>query len=212
MVSIATRTKNKTSVVNRNNTCMKNTKNTKKTITKTYTNYGCKNCAKAVWEKATIIPGENPDVFRKDVMGKIIRFDDLNSKTSNTAWNIDHVVPKTRGGSNDITNLQPMNRIDNIRFSNKLDRNKPGFNLRSYFNSLLMKRTGKNILLQQKEPLLKFAIGDIVYTRQSPISPIWKYARIQLLSQIEDKVVVRWLDANYEQELPYCSLLFGEKL
>lgn len=130
------------------------------------TNYNNDGCVRAVWLKAKKINGKNPAIWMIDVMGKKIKFEYLNNVHSRYAWQIDHKIPQTRGGSDDIENLQPMNRADNIRFGNKLDRNKPGYDKRDHFNLLISETDiAKHTILRT----MKFKKGMMVMARQSRV-------------------------------------------
>lgn len=167
------------------------------------TNYRKSGCSDAVFSKAYVIKGKDPKLWRKDDNGRTIKRDKLNSKTSRYAWNIDHIIPTTRCGSDDISNLQPLNRVDNIRYSNKLTEDKPNYNRREHHNAILYKN-GKSI--KNKKP--KICIGDIIYARQSPIGNVWSYAKIIDIDTKNDKVIVYWLDSCYEDTLLYDSMYF----
>ena len=164
------------------------------------TSYGRKDCAITVWSNAIKIPGKNPNIWRKDDMGIMIKFNDLNSVTSKYAWNIDHIIPITRGGSNHLDNLQPLNRKDNIRFSNKLTRDKPKYCKRIHHNLLLEKR---GIIKPKKDQSVILEIGSMVYARQSPTSYNWNLVKILYTNKKEDKVIVYWIDNKYDDDLLY---------
>jgi hypothetical protein len=166
-------------------------------------NYGNTHCADAVWEKATIIPRKDPTVFRRDGMGKIIKRDKLNSVTSKYSWNIDHIIPRSRGGSDFICNLQPLNRKDNICFSDKLTQEKPNYNIKQHHDALLTK---SGFSLNNKKP--KLIIGEVVYARQTPIVKTWSFAKIININKQNETVTVFWIDAAYEDILYYNASLF----
>ena len=67
----------------------------------------------AVWKKGKKIPDCDPDVWRYDDMGKLIRFTDHGDRDSEFGWEIDHIVPRARKGSDALSNLRSLNWKDN---------------------------------------------------------------------------------------------------
>lgn len=63
-----------------------------------------------VWEKAIVLPGLDKDQYRADHCGAIIRRDQHNdnSQKLSMGWEIDHIRPPAFGGTNDLSNLQPL--------------------------------------------------------------------------------------------------------
>jgi len=75
----------------------------------------------AVWDKGKVIPNFDRTVWRWDVNGTPIRFSDYGDTTSEYGWEIDHIVPKDKGGSDDIVNLQPLHWRSNRAKADRLD-------------------------------------------------------------------------------------------
>jgi hypothetical protein len=71
-----------------------------------------------VWDKGAEIRGKNPDVFRKDSKGNIIRKPSFGTK-GDYGWEIDHKKPVAKGGTDDPRNLQPLHWGANRKKSDK---------------------------------------------------------------------------------------------
>ena len=58
-----------------------------------------------VWETAKKVPGKDPDLYREDHHGNLIR-KDLYGEDAEQGWEIDYLVPRSSGGTNNISNMQ----------------------------------------------------------------------------------------------------------
>lgn len=61
-----------------------------------------------VWKKAKPIRGKDPAQYRQDPYGNEMRYDSY-GKTSAKGWEVDHIKPAARGGSDATVNLQALN-------------------------------------------------------------------------------------------------------
>ena len=68
-----------------------------------------------VWEKASVEPGFNPKILRKDEFGAWIIREHYGSRSSEYSWEIDQLVPPSEGGTDSIANLKPL-QWENLSF------------------------------------------------------------------------------------------------
>lgn len=66
----------------------------------------------AVWRKAQAVSGYDENEYRKDRCGTWIRKQSYGT-TSDYGWEIDHDKPVAKGGTDDLTNLQPLHWQNN---------------------------------------------------------------------------------------------------
>ncbi len=76
--------------------------------------------ADIVWKKAVVIAGCNPEEFRKDAMGAIIRRGDLNNVDSVYGWCMDLEQPVWDSGEVTAMKLVPMNCLNKMRMLDQL--------------------------------------------------------------------------------------------
>jgi hypothetical protein len=69
-----------------------------------------------IWLKALEIP-EAPG-YSIDRYGNIIKFSDYGNIASQYGWEVDHNIPKSKGGTDDYDNLQPLHWRQNRQKSN----------------------------------------------------------------------------------------------
>jgi len=66
-----------------------------------------------VWQKATIDPENNPSIWRKDYWGAWIGRQYYGNRDSQYGWEIDHITAVTNDGSDILSNLRPLQWMNN---------------------------------------------------------------------------------------------------
>lgn len=67
-----------------------------------------------VWNKGVIVPGYNSSIYRKDSCGAWMMFSQHGNRDSDMGWEVDHIYPSSLGGSDLLTNLQPLHWKNNV--------------------------------------------------------------------------------------------------
>ncbi len=75
----------------------------------------------AVWAKGIVVQDYSSETWRKDICGRAMKFSDYGNRDSIYSWEIDHIVPVVHGGSDDISNLQPLNWENNATKGDQLN-------------------------------------------------------------------------------------------
>jgi 5-methylcytosine-specific restriction endonuclease McrA len=74
---------------------------------------------RAAWNKASYVPGYDPNYVRRDRFGSLMQWQH-HGRTTDFGWEIDHVVPTSLGGllaqSNEQATQWKNNRIKSNRF------------------------------------------------------------------------------------------------
>ena len=168
------------------------------------TNYGRSGCKDAVWRKGVKIVGKNPGEYRKCVLsGNVIRYSHYGNNKSRYNWDIDHIVPKSRNGSDDISNLQPVASSKNRSIGCSLSE-KPEVMVR-IFNAMRAKRGISAHVERMTFRWDESIIGKPFWVKASPIT-VAQIARV--VSYSKTSVCVMWEDAGWETTLPLDYSLF----
>jgi 5-methylcytosine-specific restriction endonuclease McrA len=72
-----------------------------------------------VWDKAKTIRGKDKDLYRQDAYGNTM-YKHSQGKASPMGWDVDHIKPASRGGSDHTKNLQALNTSVNRSKGNTL--------------------------------------------------------------------------------------------
>lgn len=68
----------------------------------------------AVWRRGRAIDGFDADTWRHDMCGQPMKYSDYGDTNSKHGWEVDHIKPVSKGGTDDLSNLQSL-QWDNNR-------------------------------------------------------------------------------------------------
>ena len=105
-----------------------------------------------VWQKGQIVFLVDPNIWRKDQCNARISRFQYGNRNSDYGWEIDHIIATSNGGSDDISNLRPLQWENNLRKSDgqlacpvSFDGTK-NIHIRARFNALLRALSARSIL------------------------------------------------------------------
>ena len=168
-----------------------------------YRNYGRPGCKDAVWKKGKKIQDMDPNEFRKcNISNNIIRYSHYGDNNSVYNWDIDHIIPKSKNGSNDISNLQPVSSSKNRSMGNSI-KNKP-----SVMEKMFEEMRYNRCILRKKNVDFKWdnsIIGNTFWVKATPTA----MAQRAIINSYDKKLVtVFWECSKYETTLPLDKDLF----
>jgi len=65
------------------------------------------NLKSHAWKMAKPVPGKDPTLYRQDPYGNTIHRNSY-GKSSAMGWDVDHIIPKSRGGADRPLNVQAL--------------------------------------------------------------------------------------------------------
>ena len=143
-----------------------------------------------LWNNLDKVKGKSPSKYRF-LNGNIVLYDELD---------VDHIIPRSRGGSDELDNLQLLHYKINIRKSDRIDDS----NREAYFNACVKKLGGLSSVNIYKGHLKEGLILNVKQTPKVSEMP----AKIISVNRREKKIEVQFLDRNCNEFVFYDKRLF----
>ncbi len=116
----------------------------------------------AVWKCADILTGKDPSEYRQDPYGNQICFSQYGTNCEG-GWDINHIKPQSRGGSNNIGNLQALKinglKINGLKINGKLQSLKINSDVKLMINNDF-KNTLHNLIIKKIKKIKKDVLND----------------------------------------------------